>query len=279
VIAIVCPIHKNPEVVAAQVANYASIHGSEAMHILHPSIESTDDFSSISADKNLNCRVLICEESLPTSYKSAIGAVISATREIKKYGNGISQVYYHSDADLLVSDGFVETLTTHKNGYRTVRIGETWHPYKAMIADEKFSNLRANLGIKNDDIRAGRIEGCFFEIDLWLEMVAAIERFFPLESLHNTKTFWPYEEVLFPTLAGKISRMDKPSSPNIVQTKLIRQTAKGKNVRDLEANMVQIADISALRSTLPNKKCVGMKWFSTDIQHPSRKYLKEVLAV
>ena len=276
-IAIVCPIHKNPEAVAAQVANYVSVHGSQAMHILHPSRESTEDFSGIASDKSLNCRVLICAESLPTSYVSGIGSVISATREIKKYGNGISQVYYHSDADLLVSDGFVETLTKHKNGYRTVQVQKTWHPYKAMIADENFTNLRGNLGIKDDDIRAGRIEGCFFEIDLWLEMVDIIEKFFPLESLDNTKTFWPFEEILFSTLAGKLVGMGKPSSRNIIQTKPIKQTAKGINDRNFEANMVQVAEITAVRSSIANKRCVGMKWFSLDMEHPSRKFLTQVL--
>ncbi|MCF6305115.1 MAG: hypothetical protein L3J33_07080 [Rhodobacteraceae bacterium] len=273
-IAVICPVHRNPEVVEAQIKNYSKFHGENAVHILHPSVQSQADFSKIPSRLKDSCDVRICDKRWPTSYRTVLGAAISATKMIDKMDNNFQYVYFHTDADLLVSGNLTETIKKYKNGYLCRRPHTRWHPLNVMLADENFLKIRNLLCLDQDDIRAGRQEGCFFEIDVWREMMSIITRYYSKAILADEKSHWPFEAVLFPTLARLILGRESPPRRNIVQTKNFRTVIPGTGLRDIQANMVKIEDIIRVRNRNRYNECIGMKWFSTDLNHVTRKFLE-----
>ena len=275
-IAIICPVHTNPEVVAAQIKNYELLHGDQAIHILHPSLEGGIDFSHIKKDNGINCEVLLCKEQWPTHYRCTIGAAISATQMINEIGSEISHVYYHSDSDLLVTDGFVETIQTHNNGYATRSISAVAEKKSRELRDVRFKVMRNELGLNDEDIRVGRIEGCFFEIDVWREMLGLISKHYSKEYL-GRETHWPLEAGLFPTLARKLLDQEKPSTRHLVRTKYVKPNDVKDHARQIEDSKIQIEDIIQERRKNNQKLCFAMKWFSTELNHPARKFLTETL--
>ncbi|MCF6305610.1 MAG: hypothetical protein L3J33_09580 [Rhodobacteraceae bacterium] len=276
-IAIICPVHRNPHAVAAQIRNYASVHGNSAFHILHPSIESKDTFAGFTSKHILNSDVILCKDRFQTSYYTALGAVISATEIINSNHSNVTHVYYHSDADLLVESGFNDTILKHNNGFLSRQAGERWYPYRAMLRDTRFQGVRDHFSIDEPDIRIGRHEGSFFEIELWREMLLVVSKFFGKEALSDTSCHWPFEACIFASVANKLLDGAAPSTSNLVLTKNHRHSEKGKNIRDIEANMLQVEDIISARKRNRQNRCFGMKWFSTDLDHPARNFVKETL--
>ena len=276
-IAVICPIHNNPASVAAQIKNYASVHGDSAVHILHPSIESGNTFEGFARNYRFDCPVLTCNNRLPTNYYTALGAAISATTLLDANLGEITHVYYHTDSDLLVQRGFTELIKMHDNGYRSKIGDERWHPYKAMLQDPRFKKLRDALEIGEDDIRIGRIEGCFFDIAVWKEMFAVIGKYFETETLEDKTSRWPMEACLFPTLARKLLQRDHASTTNLILTKPPQKRDIGKKIRDHDANIVQVDDIVRAIKKNVHKQCFGMKWFSPDLEHPSRKFVAQMI--
>jgi len=275
-IAVICPVHDNVEKVAAQIKNYAGIHGQNAIHFLHPSIEGGEDFSQIKAQYEIECEVVICQDQWPTNYQCTVGAAISATRELMEYSGDISHVYYHSDGDLLVHGGFVDTIVSRNNGYASRTIDPQKHKQKRELADPRFRAIREEMGLQDSDIRVGRIEGCFFEFGVWQEMLDLISKYYSKEFLEKA-THWPLEAGIFPTLARKILDQEKSQTRQLIRTKYVKPEKVTDHVRHMEHSHIQIDDIIRERGHNKQNLCFGLKWFSPDLNHPARQFLTKTL--
>ena len=103
-IAVLCPVHRRPDLILEQIKNYLNFGGEEFLHILHPSQEGRSKFSGIGDELSNLADVHLCDESWSTSWSCAMAAYLSCTKKLESFDD-FDYVYLHTDADLLIKKG------------------------------------------------------------------------------------------------------------------------------------------------------------------------------
>jgi 4-hydroxy 2-oxovalerate aldolase len=268
-IAVLCPIHKRPDLVIEQLENYKYFSDNGCFHILHPSREGRKNFAE-KFEEEITSFGIICENSKPTSWKTIMAAFIECSRYLSN--DSFDYVYIHTDGDLLFKGNLKSHIYDKKIGFSGSFPEPKWNwpHYKTMFDDNRFKQLRASLQINDEDILVGRQEGSFFPIKIWRSIVEQISKFYDDSFFEEQENLWPLEEALIPTLANFFNE-EKNRSRNIIYTKELKNyTALA---RENEINSVTIQDIQNILGN-KNIECAGMKWFSPKTDNEARKFIK-----
>ena len=261
---VICPVHRRPDLIQMQLNNYNLSTNFGCKHVLHISKEGRNNFSDEDII-NLNSNGAIFSiENNGTSWKCTIGAMIACTKSLDV--SECDYVYVHTDADLIVKGNLRKYIYEKQLGYSCANIskGVKWAHYHKLINDERFSSLRNSLGLSIDDVYFGRQEGAFYPSELWLKIINKISEFYDHNYFDDVESHWPLEEAVVPTLARYFSTEIRLSQ-NIVKTK--EWCFEGE--RDNPNNCVTVEDLMALYSD-ESTECVGLKWFSQDINDDAR---------
>ena len=278
-IAILCPVHKDVRFVASQIDNYFAFHGDSAIHVLHLSRSADPEISDIRKYLRSPAKVLINDVSWQTSYSCIFGAILSNGKYLRhRLGGWATHVYIHTDGDLLVHGDLSQYVANRGQAYsgHELLAASHWIHYEACKRDPVFAALRADLGIEEDQIFFGRQEGAFFEIREWERMLDVALNYFASETFEDVQEHWPREESVIPTLMKLIANDQTMTGIPVVRTKELK-FASCSDLRGDERNVVQPDDICAAIATAGFDECIGIKWFSRDLDHPARKYLAELI--
>lgn len=270
-IAVLCPVHRRPDLILEQIKNYLTFGGEEFLHILHPSQEGRSKFSGIGDELSNLADVHLCDESWSTSWSCAMAAYLSCTKKLESFDD-FDYVYLHTDADLLIKKGLPQWIKTHEMGFKANKYyaNSAWIHSGSLNSDSAYLNLREYLGIKDDDVLLGRQEGAFYKREIWSEIVEILKKFFPREYFSSTNKLWPIEESVIPTVAKHITR-DFPASSNLIYTKEVMFPGGREN----DQNCLTVEDINDLRLNAESS-FFGAKWFSQKIDDSARGFLKSL---
>ena len=275
-IAVLCPVHRRVRVVAAQIDNYHRFHGAAAFHVLHVAQAAEPELTDLAQHLQTPAEVHLNRDGWMTSQRCVFGAVLSNALYLRRHFAGAyTHVYFHSDADLLVHGDLPATVTRHANGFQAVPIRPGWAHWRRCRVDPAFAALLARLGLEAAGLSYGRQAGAFFTAALWEEMIDLALAVFDRAHFDDPARHWPVEEVLFPTLARRLLGPGARHGRSIVRTREI-DYSKGPDARGHPDNVVRPEDVRALiaRADGPDD-CLGLKWFSPDLDHPARRLLEE----
>lgn len=268
-IAVLCPVHRRVQVVAAQIDNYHRFHGAAAFHVLHLAQAAEPELADLAAHLQTPAEVYLNRDSWMTRQRCVFGAVLSNALYLRRHFAGAyTHVYFHSDADLLVHGDLPATILRHASGFDVGPIRPGWWHCRRCRADPAFAALLGRLGLDTADASFGRQAGAFFTAAMWEEMIDLALAVFDRAHFDDPDHQWPVEEVLFPTLARRLLGPGARHGRSIVRTRKITYR-KGRGHPD---NVVQPEDVRALiaRARGPDD-CLGLKWFSPDLDHPARR--------
>jgi hypothetical protein len=271
-IAILCPIHRNIELVALQLDNYKKYTDNRCTQILHRSKEGFHNFTldKISKYKSFD-GVRFSRYAATTSWKTCMGAFIACSDLLDR--SEFDYVYIHTDGDLLIYGDLFNYIVSNKIGYSGIYFlgHEVWPHFKLMANDTRLLNLIDSIGLKFSDLVFGRQEGAFFPTSLWLKIINKITEFYDDSYFDEVDLHWPLEEVLVPTLA-KFYSEDADHVPNVVFTKQLLHSGG----RDNPLNCISIEDIQAHRFSQNSHNCIALKWFATNSADLARLYLSSL---
>jgi hypothetical protein len=268
-IAVICPVHRRPDLLDFQLENYKKFSNDGCVHFLHKSIEGGSNFSSdVLVSLSSKHNIFFSPYSTGTSWKTCIGALIVCTELINT--NLYDYVYMHTDGDLIINGDLQKYIYRHGLGYSGIFMAgfEAWPHYKIVKNDQRFLSLLNSLDLTFEDVIFGRQEGAFFPINIWLKIIGNISKFYDESFFNNSSLHWPLEEVVIPTLAKKFTD-DAHHVLNIIRTK----EPIHPDGRDNPLNCVNASDISNLTARFSSDECVGLKWFSQDLLDPARLIL------
>lgn len=278
-VAILCPVHKNISRVAAQIDNYFHFHGDNAFHILHLSKDGDQEIENVGEYLKTDAKVMVNKDSWPTSFKCAFAAFISNTRYLKEnFADQYTHVYLHTDGDLLFHGNLLKTIDNHQNCYSRFPIPTQWSHYAAFSKDSRILSLSEELSVPTSQFTFGRQEGSFFQANLWHEMMDIAERHFPKESFEHSGRSWAVEEVFLSTIPMKLLEGKGSSRPVIRTKELQNYDNSDEQTRTIDENMLMPEDIMRFVTQQSSDYCAGMKWFSPDLEHPSRQLVQKLLS-
>ena len=264
-IAILCPVHRRPDLLKKQLENYNHFFKNGCIHILHPSKEGATNFDEcFFQELELNHNAFKTRQSNGTSWKSIIGALIACTDELDL--DQCDFVYIHTDGDLLVKGNLSEYIYKNKLGFWGEYPKESfgWPHQNMMESDQRFARMRHDLGLSFEDILMGRQEGSFYPIDIWKKIISKISEYYNEAFFDSFNIHWPVEEVVIPTLANFYTN-GQSRVPNIIKTKELILPGG----RDNRENCISVDELQVILDD-KNKQCVGVKWFSQDADDPAR---------
>lgn len=272
-IAVLCPIHRRPDLVLEQLTNYRYFSNDSCFHILHISKEGKDNFPETFIESVSSTYGTFTDESAGTSWKCVMGGFIKCSGVLEQLDTDF--VYLHTDGDLLVKGNLTDYIYKNKLAYSGGFPEKSWNwpHYEKMMSDNLFKKMRDRLGIKENEILVGRQEGAFFPKDLWLKIISVVSEYYNDSFYDDVSLHWPLEEALVPTLARHFS-MNSSKVRNIVKTKELMHSSNIGNQRDIDINCVSIDDVKNILID-DSSDCVGIKWFSQNIDDPARSLIRE----
>jgi hypothetical protein len=272
-IGVLCPIHRRPDLILEQLKNYANYSDNRCFHVLHCSkdgvVNFNDDFRAIVRE----IYGVFCDNAISTSWRCVMGAFIECTNKIKSAD--VEYVYLHTDGDLIIKGNLRDYVTTNRIAYSGSHPEESWNwpHYDKMLKDVRFRAIRESLGISDSMILVGRQEGSFFPKDVWLQIVEKITEYYNNDFFEDLESHWPVEEALIPTLASFYAKGQKKVR-NIVKTKEMKFSSSTGNQRDNPENCVTVKDLQEILDD-GSMSCIGMKWFSQNLDDEARCFLKK----
>jgi hypothetical protein len=268
-IAILCPVHRRPDLVAEQIKNYKKFVEDDLIFVLHPSNEGRPIFEKFQDNFNLDANIIICKESWKTNWRCTMGAYLSCSLELFKLNQNFDYVYIHTDGDLLFRRGASEIIRNKKTGYtkNLLLSNSDWVHAENLRNDVNYKKILDSLDIK--DIFFGRQEGSFFTKQLWEKIIDLSLNYFSKNYFENNQILWPLEESIIATLAFFKTKQD-PMVSNLIYTKAIEFEGGRENI----LNCVNVNDL--MLRLKANDLYYGIKWFSQDINDSSREYLKSL---
>lgn len=272
-IAALCPIHRNEDLIIEQLKNYDKFSGGELHHILHPSIESKSILSTdFLAKLEREHPVSYARNQAKTRWNCVLFAYLQCTRSLDFQST--KYVYIHTDGDLIVKGDLYNYINRNEVGYSCfpLKASSKWRYYEKMLADPNFSKLRNYMNLSENDIYFGRQEGSFFPVELWSQISEITLKFFTDDFVEDKKKIWPIEEVIIPTLAMSLTKRP-PNVSNVVSTKKRSANITAGNPRDNPDNWITIEDV---KKAIQDKTsdCIGLKWFSQNMEDDARIFLK-----
>jgi hypothetical protein len=261
---VICPIHRRADLISMQLVNYNNSTNNGCKHVLHVSKDGRNNFTQDDYASFENYGAVLTNESYGTSWKCAIGGIIACTKllDVLEY----DFVYVHTDADLLIKGNLQDYIYEKRIGYscHDLSYGVDWAHYDKLINDRRFADLRESLGLSINDVYFGRQEGAFYPSVLWLKIITKISEFYDDVFFNDLDAHWPIEESVVPTLA-KYYSTETRSCQNVVHTKEWSFDGGRENPQ----NCVSVSDL-LLKYNDNTLKCVGVKWFSQDINDEAR---------
>lgn len=211
-----------------------------------------------------------------------MAAIISNARFVERELAGwYTHVYLHTDGDLLVKGNLIRKIDLEGNAFSAdlFRPSESrWVHIGRMMQDSCFSSMIADTGLKENSLFSGRQEGSFFVKEVWLEIVKLLSAHYSPRAFSRYERHWPIEEVAIPTIARLVLGENYRQGQITVKTKEpVVSEGNGELRRNLPDNVVQKSDIETLLQNSKRATCVGIKWFSRDLDHPARKYVAELI--
>jgi hypothetical protein len=224
-------------------------------------------------------KVLINPSRWQTGYGCVFGAIISNAIFLREeVGDWATHVYIHTDGDLLVKGDLSKYVATHDCAYQrhVLTGGSAWRHRDACLKDPVFSEIRSSIDRADGPISFGRQEGAFFDRITWDSLIDIAKEFYTADVLEDVDRHWPMEEAVIPTIAEHVLK-DRPRlARSVIRTKQITQLTSS-DFRNAEENVVQPVDIQAIIAASHPDECVGIKWFSRELDHPARKYVAELI--
>ena len=276
-LAILTPVHGSSGArITLQLKNYQKwCKDVKIKFYIHPSLETTNKLTAdlLRYAAHASMDIKLCPLSVATSFRSCLNAILAMDKMLSEDSFNADYVYYHSDSDLLFSDGVSGVISEHDFGVDVIQytsaINEAWPHAGLMWCDQRFVDfVDGFLGGDRSMIRIGRIEGSFYKKNLWDKILAVVRTYFDSPFFDDVENHWCAEEILFPTLAvhPTISSIFDRRRPNLVFVK----NPDSQLDRNAEEGKITVFDIQNLRA---NGAFHGAKWFSNDPADPARRLL------
>jgi hypothetical protein len=194
------PVHEQPLVVLDQVENLRAFLPPETQVVLHLSQDLGADPAEVAPLLPEGVHVN------PTSHPTQWGDIAYLHNDNVRFAlralEPFDHVLLHASNDLYFRQGAAQYIAGAEAGFFTnvVPPDTTWPPGVAAYRDPTVAALLADLG--ETQIYGGQSEGSFFTTELFIEMLARMDRRYR----HGEGEHYVREEVLYPTLAGHLSR-------------------------------------------------------------------------
>jgi hypothetical protein len=262
-------IHKNADSVIRQLFNYDRYFDGNSIYLFHRSLDSDINESHL-IDKlpfSLKNRVFFCSQSYPTQWMCTLGGYIALYKEMVSKGLNADNVFIHSDGDLLLGGNAKFTFDKYRAGYGSFHFSEksNWFWTEKVKSDQYLKMLASELEIKEDEFYFGRQDGAFYPFNEYMDIMKIVTKLYENDVfLSSISTFYPIEEVVFPTFFNKIILDKSEKCENLIFTKE-NDFLGGRGTTSNLNKYITIEDIFSIKNKKNDEFLWGAKWFNPSI--------------